>query len=485
MSSSKGKTAFGKVKISKSLNKKTGSVDEKSSTASSPAPTQWPDSLKNFVGRCFTLIDPSQRGVLEKNLKDLITEAMQSDSLWSTDWDNHPLPINIPGQDKEFEKSRTIKNSDMKNNAESDSQEIDMTNRQDISNSTRSKRIGRWDQLPKELEENKSIEPIVLPKKKKTKQNSSDERLTQDVERKAKRAQRFERQSVTPNRNSYSPPSELLYIQDAEPEEFVGRSQTLEKRYLRLTSAPDPETVRPLYILHQTLELLKHKWSQEQNYAYICDQFKSMRQDLTVQHIRNEFTVNVYEIHARIALERSDLGEYNQCQTQLRALYSMGIPGHPVEFLAYRILYLLHTRNRSDLNDVLIELTDSEKADPAVTHALAVQQALMERDYHTFMKLYLTAPNMGGYVMDSFIGRERLMALEIICKAFRPSIGLNYVITELVFETEEAAIEFLVRNKLLQYYDEQTRRLNTKDAYPTVQFVRMSAYKKIDIKGQI
>jgi hypothetical protein len=45
---------------------------------------------------------------------------------------------------------------------------------------------------------------------------------------------------------------------------------------------PDPADIRPLPVLRQTLELLKRKWKQEENYAYICDQFKSLRQDLTV-----------------------------------------------------------------------------------------------------------------------------------------------------------------------------------------------------------
>ena len=85
---------------------------------------------------------------------------------------------------------------------------------------------------------------------------------------------------------------------------LVGRCMNLEKQYFRLTSAPDPDNVRPLHILEQTLELLKNKWREEQNYSYICDQFKSLRQDLTVQHIKNNFTVLVYEIHARIALEK-------------------------------------------------------------------------------------------------------------------------------------------------------------------------------------
>ncbi|KAJ3025819.1 hypothetical protein HK097_006588, partial [Rhizophlyctis rosea] len=128
---------------------------------------------------------------------------------------------------------------------------------------------------------------------------------------------------------------------------IVGTSQTLEKKYLRLTSAPDPGNVRPLKVLRKTLELLKQKWKDEKNYTFICDQFKSLRQDLTVQRIKNEFTVVVYEMHARIALEKGDLGEYNQCQSQLMQLYTLNLPGNVDEFLGYRILYFLFTLNRS------------------------------------------------------------------------------------------------------------------------------------------
>lgn len=88
---------------------------------------------------------------------------------------------------------------------------------------------------------------------------------------------------------------------------FIGRSQILERPYLRLTTAPDPSVVRPPEVLKQTLELLKKKWRAEGNYAYICDQFKSIRQDLMVQRIKTSFTVQVYELHARIALEKVQL----------------------------------------------------------------------------------------------------------------------------------------------------------------------------------
>ncbi len=92
---------------------------------------------------------------------------------------------------------------------------------------------------------------------------------------------------------------------DWDKHTIVGTSTKLEKPYLRLTEVcsrihpfrlsgvrwltlapllqvPNPANIRPLHILKQTLDLLKRKWSTEQNYAYICDQFQSLRQDLTV-----------------------------------------------------------------------------------------------------------------------------------------------------------------------------------------------------------
>ena len=69
---------------------------------------------------------------------------------------------------------------------------------------------------------------------------------------------------------------------------ITGICQKLEKDYLRLTSAPLPSVVRPENILKKSIQLIKKKWSDETvDYVYMCSQLKSIRQDLTVQHIQN------------------------------------------------------------------------------------------------------------------------------------------------------------------------------------------------------
>lgn len=411
---------------------------------SSPTPSnetrkkiEWPPAVREYVNRCFAAerqIAGIEKPEMEKRLREVITNAAHSNMLHSYNWETMPLAQEMIQEDRKRAALglQSVSSSFLHQpppppplSFPVGSNVTPLRSGSDVLRKRKSSELSAEIEAPPHVVQppwrtNKKggalEDRITMPdKRQKIESGPMPSKSNHNLEQRRKRFEDSRSGSNSPRKQNHGGTSPVGPPEPLGP--VVGRSQKLEKNYFRLTSAPNPDDVRPLEILRQTLEHLKKKWLQDNNYGYICDQFKSLRQDLTVQHIKNEFTTNVYEIHARIALEKGDLGEYNQCQTQLRALYKQNLGGHPVEFKAYRILYYIYTCNRTDMNDVLSDLTPADKKTKAVIHALAVRSALALGNYHQFFKLYLSPPNMGAYLMDMFIERERLAALAAISKA--------------------------------------------------------------------
>ncbi|KAI4094634.1 MAG: hypothetical protein LQ344_002105 [Seirophora lacunosa] len=433
------------------------SIVPSTSPSSTPAATpkgkrDWPLPVRTYVQRCFAeenILPDVKLQEMEVKLKQVISKAVETGTLAVVDWDNLPLPQMMIREEHAQAHCARLSSSPIQSNAfptttlhganESKSKKRKSSETGPVDDA--SGRAPPWSQTNSR---NAFESRISYPDKRPRNEVAQESGSSKSFQILDGRKKRFE-----PTAPGTSPvrPWRTSTAQEAPPQEregpIVGRCQELEKKYFRLTSAPNPDTVRPLPILEKTLDHLKRRWKQERNYSYICDQFKSLRQDLTVQRIKNGFTVNAYEIHARIALEKGDLSEYNQCQTQLRALYAQKLGGHPAEFMAYRILYFLHTSNRIDMNDVLADLTPTEKQDRAVKHALETRSALALGNYHRFFELYLDTPNMGAYLMDMFVARERLAALSAICRAYKPDIKLRFVTEELGFESDDESARFI------------------------------------------
>ncbi|KAJ3395362.1 hypothetical protein HDU92_006018 [Lobulomyces angularis] len=332
--------------------------------------------------------------------------------------------------------------------------------------------------------------------------------LPEEIERRNKRRERFESENGVRERTQLrqimiNKKAKEAFIAagaegnpdviDWDEDTIVGTCQKLDKSYLRLTSAPDPSTVRPLHILKETLEMLTSKWKSDSNYTYICDQFKSLRQDLTVQRIKNDFTVKVYESHARIALEKGDLGEFNQCQAQLKQLYELNIPGNVDEFTSYRILYAIYTLNKRDINQILTKLTSHQKAQKNIKHALLVRQSVTHNDYHKFFKLYQNAPDMSVYLLDFFVERQRIIAMKFITKAYKYTISIDFLVKELGFCRLEDNKKAFVKGKkkLRKFFEENSvscespaKELDCQVAHEVFAEI-IKKFNKVDIKGQI
>ncbi|KAI4174237.1 MAG: hypothetical protein LQ343_002375 [Gyalolechia ehrenbergii] len=424
----------------------------------------WPPSVRSYVQRSFAeenILPDVDWKEMETKLKQVISHSVAAGTLTSEDWDNLPLPQMMIQEERKHRLQLLIPPSppgpdNLLIPTLRETNEAKSKKRKSSDLGLADEAINRTAPWIQSKSSNAFESRISYPEERSRNGLSPEKGYSKSTQILDGRKRRFE------NNTSGSPsvqPWRLSATQEASSKQregpIVGRCQDLEKKYFRLTSAPNPDTVRPLHILEKTLDHLKKKWKQERNYSFICDQFKSLRQDLTVQRIKTGFTVNAYEIHARIALEKGDLGEYNQCQTQLRALYAQNLGGHPTEFVAYRILYFLHTSNRTDMNDVLADLTPTEKQDKAVKNALDTRSALALGDYHRFFQLYLDTPNMGAYLMDMFVARERLSALCAICRAYKPHVKLRFITEELGFESDDESARFICDNGAQQYLEER------------------------------
>ncbi|KZV85712.1 hypothetical protein EXIGLDRAFT_681609 [Exidia glandulosa HHB12029] len=446
----------------------------------------WPPALRDWVGRCLAQMTDSNRNEAHAEMKKVISEAFNSRTLWTIDWKTVTLAslepkapilgvkrkLGDPGPSFTPKKAKKDKVKLASTNA------LD-TSAEELAKAKRARRFER----EHELERQRTNGAYTSLADRVGTLSMIPNRVAYGAKTASKRNMygRFANEDDGAGNDSNAVDWERFRI--------VGRSQDLFKHYLRLTSEPDPATIRPKPVLEKTLLELKARWRRESNYQWICDQFKSLRQDLTVQRIKDDFTVSVYEIHARMALESSDLVEFNACIATLWQLYGEGLRGKNEEFLAYRILYLVHAKNRSEINRLIGQLTPEQKAADAVRHALQVQRAIASSNYHALFVLFTQAPNMGGYIMDHIVPRERISALMCMGKVYKPGIPVEFITSELAFENAEETHKFLSDHNAAIYLDDSVplsqRAFDCKTAFSTLAAEFETKYRKVNIKGSV
>lgn len=227
-----------------------------------------------------------------------------------------------------------------------------------------------------------------------------------------------------------------------------GTCTTLEKPFLRLTAPPDPATVRPESILMQALEMILGRLEKEGKaaYSWASDQLKSIRQDVRVQHIQNEFTVKVYESHARAALKYGapDFQEFNQCSTQVKDLYALGLGEETSknEFAGYLLLYHVYCKARYRYPSSFITLSlcnpknPHDLSDPEA-HAHALDLAIDTSNWMRFFRLYNQSPGLGKELLRPVAAHVRILSTRSSCSAAKtvPKVFL-YSALKFVDESE-------------------------------------------------
>ena len=258
-----------------------------------------------------------------------------------------------------------------------------------------------------------------------------------------------------------------------------GKSEALEKSYLRLTSLPTVADVRPPKVLAEALGLLKKGWREEgaaeeggggasssslRYDSYFREQLKSIRQDLVVQSVRSPLAVDVYETHARIALQSGDIAEFNQCQTALEELYREAKQGgeaaaaavqvrarararaagassssssssslclrNRAEFSAYKILYsqamaLSSSRpsssssSSSAINLAMRSVRQADREHPFVRSALEAAALARAGDARGLAAALEGAPRMSPCMLDLLLPHARGVAARALVAGWR------------------------------------------------------------------
>lgn len=197
---------------------------------------------------------------------------------------------------------------------------------------------------------------------------------------------------------------------------IIGTSTSLEKSYFRLTAEPDPSTVRPEAVLKQSFNYILHKWEKERNVGYVIEQFKSIRQDISIQSIRNIFAIQVYEMNCDIALKCNQLDELVQCLGQLMMLYKVFPEETKDEFICYHMLYMLYAQNYSEYN-ILIRRNNLKSK--TLCYCQFVSRALYETNCLNIIDALRTSPYSSALILKNICERFFNENLSLLQKAFK------------------------------------------------------------------
>lgn len=267
--------------------------------AGKPKKVEWPPAVRDYVRRAF---DPESAiaGVssieMQTKLKETISYYAERNMQDSINWTTYPLPQELIQEERRKAALLSPTNNGFANGLSS--LHLNGANGQTNSSPTTLKK--RKSQDSDELAQQTQA---TLPPWRRTNLESRMTFAEGHNEKRQKKtavadaASKLEQAELEKRRQRFnlgkagnsktSPWGASAKDEDEMPTgPVVGTNMALEKSYFRLTAPPKAETVRPLPVLEKTLAMLIKKWRAEKNYNYICNQFKSLRQDLTVQHIK-------------------------------------------------------------------------------------------------------------------------------------------------------------------------------------------------------
>lgn len=184
--------------------------------------------------------------------------------------------------------------------------------------------------------------------------------------------------------------------------------------------------------------------------GYLNEQMKSIRLDIVVQAIANDFALEVYELNARWCLENDDLAEFKRCLLRIQEFteHLDLTSSNTTEFTCYALLYHLLSEDLPALSGELTQLSISSSKAPkpsnlsgassstapnpsknsangaskdpqdAVRHTRAVCDAFINSNWYRFFQLTKIHFFLEKHILDVVSERLRLTALLSVFVAY-------------------------------------------------------------------
>ncbi|KAL4497361.1 hypothetical protein ABPG72_011296 [Tetrahymena utriculariae] len=405
------------------------------------------ESLDRYLKRAFIKCKTKkERKEMKKQIQQDIKNVSQAQSVSEFDWDNKELPL----------LSREVIEKRLFNDPNAVNQQVNPTEQQ----------IKIVDAIVKKIKEellsncpiNQKIanEQNITNLSESITLNQSYDSLKNNIQiqNEQKISIKLTMNNLQNNMEVEADDSSIFYDEDDFDVErmkvpIIGTSTKLEKEYLRLTSYPKECDVRSPETLVKSFEFITNKYvNKSEDYHYFQSQFRSIRQDLLIQNIKNDFTFQVLEVNARICLENYDIQEYSRCLGQLIWMYKEVddlAKTNYKEFIYYRLIQFIFEDKKDNLLTCLQEINQDELLlSNEFETAMKFQHAISMGNVKGLFNLFNSTKDYGKYIMSLYIKRWKIWGIRIVCKTYGPqAISLTLFQSIFGFESIEKTKEEL------------------------------------------
>ena len=210
---------------------------------------------------------------------------------------------------------------------------------------------------------------------------------------------------------------------------MIGTSTKLEKDYFRAHSEMinDAKNVRPLHVLVKAFDFVMNKYKENKDYKYILNQLKSIRQDMLLQNIKNDFCVKVYEASTEISIQNEDIENANITLSMLiKDLYNTIHSENDYQFYRYYLIYNI-LYDIKEMNYIIQEekFISYKKR---IRDIIDIMKAMNEKNY---IKLFILFSKLNSEIerkmLIPFVVYYKIQAMILLSYGFYTVIDINYL----------------------------------------------------------